>query len=66
MGVQRNRLVLLLVEYWAHEAGLMAVDDWPLLCWADVSAPAWPLGQVISSRPIRSRLTTLWAAIGEL
>ena len=23
----------LMVEYWAHEAALMAVDDWPLLRW---------------------------------
>jgi uncharacterized protein YcaQ len=23
----------LLVEYWAHEAALMAVDDWPLMRW---------------------------------
>jgi uncharacterized protein YcaQ len=23
----------LLAEYWAHEAALMAVDDWPLLRW---------------------------------
>lgn len=23
----------LLIEYWAHEAALMAVDDWPLLRW---------------------------------
>src|ERR1700730_17880551 len=25
------RSVRLLAEYWAHEAALMAVDDWPLL-----------------------------------
>jgi uncharacterized protein YcaQ len=29
-GPSRTRL---LAEYWAHEAALMAVDDWPLLRW---------------------------------
>lgn len=28
-----TRAPRLLVEYWAHEAALMAVDDWPLLRW---------------------------------
>ena len=27
------RSMRLLAEYWAHEAALMAVDDWPLLRW---------------------------------
>lgn len=28
-----SRSPRLLVEYWAHEAALMAVDDWPLMRW---------------------------------
>ena len=28
-----QRSARLLAEYWAHEAALMAVDDWPLLRW---------------------------------
>jgi uncharacterized protein len=28
-----RRSARLLAEYWAHEAALMAVDDWPLLRW---------------------------------
>lgn len=28
-----RRAPRLLIEYWAHEAALMAVDDWPLMRW---------------------------------
>ena len=35
----------LLVEYWAHEAALMAVDDWPLLRWRMREYTARPVGQ---------------------
>jgi uncharacterized protein len=30
----------LLAKYWAHEAALMAVDDWPLLRWRMRHVPA--------------------------
>lgn len=55
----------LLVEYWAHEAALMAVEDWPLLRWR---MRQWPHGRwgshIVRANPQLVRDVT--AAVGEL
>ncbi|WP_409434432.1 winged helix-turn-helix domain-containing protein [Mycobacterium sp. SMC-14] len=55
----------LLVEYWAHEAALMAVEDWPLLRWR---MRQWPNGRwgshIVRANPQLVRDVT--AAVGEL
>lgn len=42
----------LLVEYWAHEAALMAVEDWPLLRWRmrEYTGGRWGV-QVVEENP---------------
>lgn len=55
----------LLVEYWAHEAALMAVDDWPLMRWR---MRQWPDGRwganIVRANP--QLVTDVTAAVAEL
>ena len=55
----------LLVEYWAHEAALMAVDDWPLLRWRmrEYADGRWGKEIVRKNRQLADDVV---AAVGEL
>ncbi|BBZ28007.1 hypothetical protein MMAD_23020 [Mycolicibacterium madagascariense] len=55
----------LLVEYWAHEAALMAVDDWPLLRWRmrEYADGRWGKEIVRKNRRLADDVV---AAVGEL
>ncbi|MET0451040.1 MAG: crosslink repair DNA glycosylase YcaQ family protein [Mycobacterium sp.] len=55
----------LLVEYWAHEAALMAVDDWPLLRWRmrEYADGRWGKEIVRKNRQLADDVI---AAVGEL
>jgi uncharacterized protein len=55
----------LLVEYWAHEAALMSVDDWPLLRWRmrEYADGRWGKEIVRKNRRLAEEVV---AAVGEL
>jgi uncharacterized protein len=55
----------LLVEYWAHEAALMAVDDWPLLRWRMREYEGGRWGKEIVKKNARL-VDDIVAAVGEL
>ena len=55
----------LLVEYWAHEAALMAVDDWPLLRWRMREYPHGRWGTEIVKKK-RRLADDIVAAVAEL
>lgn len=55
----------LLVEYWAHEAALMAVEDWPLLRWRMRRYPHGRWGRhVVRANP--GLVEAVLAAVAEL
>lgn len=56
----------LLVEYWAHEAALMAVDDWPLLRWrmAEYEHGRWGTEIVKKNAKLAENIVAAVAEIG--
>ena len=56
----------LLVEYWAHEAALMAVDDWPLLRWRmrEYADGRWGKEIVRKNRQLAERVVAAVAELG--
>lgn len=56
----------LLVEYWAHEAALMAVDDWPLLRWrmAEYEHGRWGTEIVKKNAKLAESIVAAVAEIG--
>ena len=55
----------LLVEYWAHEAALMAVEDWPLLRWRmrEYTSGRWGM-EIVENNP--RLVDDVVAAVAEL
>lgn len=56
----------LLVEYWAHEAALMAIDDWPLLRWRmrDYADGRWGKEIVRKNRRLADDVVAALAELG--
>jgi uncharacterized protein YcaQ len=56
----------LLVEYWAHEAALMAVDDWPLLRWRmrEYADGRWGKEIVRKNRELAEKVIAAVAELG--
>ena len=58
----------LLVEYWAHEAALMAVDDWPLMRWRmrEYTHGRWRTEVVKKRRQLADDIVAIVAELGPL